>query len=99
MFLLLFPETRLTLHDYMCVAGSASNTTSLSSSPERSTNPSVHFDLGSAGSASAFLKPTGNRPLVKRSRSMAELAAAQLVRQEEVGLDRSDSGDDAVSLP
>ena len=65
-------------------AGAGSEASSLSSSPER---PAVHFDLAAEGGGE------GGRPLFKRSLSMAELAAAELVRQEEVGLETRESLD------
>jgi hypothetical protein len=46
----------------------------------------VHFDLAGAASGAS----EGAHPKFKRSLSMAELAAAELVRQEEVGRAASD---------
>lgn len=56
-----------------------SDTSSLSSSPDKS---AVHFDLSGGGAGGSA---EGPRPMFKRSLSMAELAAADLVRQEERG--------------
>lgn len=69
-------------------AGADSGASSLSSSPERS---AVHFDLAGAASGAS----EGGPAKFKRSLSMAELAAAELVRQEEVGLE---GGDDLGDL-
>ncbi len=66
------------------------DTSSLSSSPDRH---AVHFDLLSAGGSGG----AEGRPHFKRSLSMAELAAAALVREEEVRLLSQDSVD-ATSL-
>jgi hypothetical protein len=54
----------------------------------------VHFDLSAAPSGALSAEGSqGSRPMFKRSLSMAELAAAELVRQEERGLPSQDSGD------
>ncbi|KAL4428238.1 hypothetical protein ABPG75_002327 [Micractinium tetrahymenae] len=69
-------------------AATGSEASSLSSSPDKH---GVHFDLSSAGGNGG---PEG-RPHFKRSLSMAELAAAELVREEEVRLQSQDSVDTA----
>ncbi|PRW44500.1 G8 domain-containing [Chlorella sorokiniana] len=68
---------------------------SLSTSPTRQLHSSgVHFDLSAAPSGALSAEGSqGSRPMFKRSLSMAELAAAELVRQEERGLPSQDSGD------
>ncbi|KAL4433083.1 hypothetical protein ABPG77_006510 [Micractinium sp. CCAP 211/92] len=71
-------------------AATGDDTSSLSSSPDRH---AVHFDLLSAGGSGG----AEGRPHFKRSLSMAELAAAALVREEEVRLLSQDSVD-ATSL-
>lgn len=60
-------------------AAAGSGASSLSSSPDKH---AVHFDLSSG---------VEGRPHFKRSLSMAELAAAELVREEEVRLQSQDS--------
>jgi hypothetical protein len=68
----------------------AESESSLSTSPERTST--VHFALGSSSSMHGS---EGGRAHshVKRSISMAELAAAELVRQEDVALDSQESMD------
>lgn len=63
---------------------------SLSSSPDKAV-AGVHFDLSAGGTGS--LGERGERPLFKRSLSMAELAAAELVREEDRTLDSEESQD------
>ena len=84
-------------------AAEHSAASSLSSSPMRhQLSSGVHFDLSAAPSGHLSAAPSGHRsaegsqgsrPMFKRSLSMAELAAAELVRQEERVLPSQDSGD------
>ncbi|PSC70832.1 6-phosphofructo-2-kinase fructose-2,6-bisphosphatase-like isoform X2 [Micractinium conductrix] len=72
-----------------------SATSSLSSSPEKSVG--VHFDLSSGlGGGAGGTSGSEGRPMFKRSLSMAELAAAELVREEEVQLRHQESAEPAV---
>lgn len=76
-------------------AAEHSAASSLSSSPMRhQLSSGVHFDLSAAPSGHLSAEGSqGSRPMFKRSLSMAELAAAELVRQEERVLPSQDSGD------
>ena len=76
-------------------AAEQSAASSLSTSPTRQQLSSgVHFDLSAAPSGALSAEGSqGSRPMFKRSLSMAELAAAELVRQEERVLPSQDSGD------
>ena len=76
-------------------AAEHSAASSLSTSPTRQQHLSgVHFDLSAAPSSTLSAEGSqGARPMFKRSLSMAELAAAELVRQEERELPSRDSVD------
>ncbi len=84
-----------TLASPCSTAAEHSAASSLSTSPTRQQLAAgVHFDLSAAPSGALSAEGSqGSRPMFKRSLSMAELAAAELVRQEERGLPSQDSGD------